>query len=135
MPLGFGSIQVPCYLPVAFKIRNQTSSLQPDGPFSALAKVDYGRLRTTSSPQHETQIPIAHRMVEVRNGEYPYYEAGQSWAEPDFGAAVASMSYVAKNSDEARRTGLAGQSYVLREHRSERVGAIIAARLRDLRIR
>jgi D-glycero-D-manno-heptose 1,7-bisphosphate phosphatase len=78
-----------------------------------------------------TGYPVPYQMRAVGRGEYPYYEVN-SWAEPDVKAAADIMRAVASKSDDVRNKALSGQAFVREHFGPKAVGALVAARLREI---
>ena len=80
----------------------------------------------------DTGYPVPYTLCPVHEGEYPHHE-DNVWAEPDVQAAAEFMRTVAAKSDEARGRALSGQVFI-REHCGPKaVGALISARLHEIK--
>jgi glycosyltransferase involved in cell wall biosynthesis len=74
-------------------------------------------------------FPVPYRLVDVGKGEYPNYEVGQQWAEPDLDEAADRMRYVLQHPGEAGRLGELARAFIEQRHGAKRVGRIIIERL------
>jgi len=81
----------------------------------------------------ETGYPVPYQMRLVKEGEYPH-ATGNSWAEPDIRIAADLMRSVATRSDDVRNKALRGQTYIRQHYGPEAVGALVAARLREITV-
>jgi glycosyltransferase involved in cell wall biosynthesis len=79
----------------------------------------------------ETGYPVPYTLRPVERDEYPH-AAGNSWAEPDIAAAAALMRNVVSDPASARAKGLAGQASIRAHYGPGAVGALAAARLREI---
>lgn len=82
----------------------------------------------------ETGYPVPYTMQPVGHDDYPH-AAGNAWAEPDVAAAAALMRTVAADPASARAKGLKGQAYVREHYGPKAIGAMAAARLREIQAR
>ena len=78
-----------------------------------------------------TGFPVAFTMQPVQPGEYIFSD-GQSWAEPDHGAAVQAMQRVFYDRAEGQRRAAAGKVFVETQYGRKNVGRIAAGRLREI---
>ena len=81
----------------------------------------------------ETGYPVPYQMRSVKEAEYPH-ATGNSWAEPDVRIAADLMRSVASRTDDVRNKALRGQTYIRQHYGPEAVGALVAARLRELAV-
>jgi hypothetical protein len=81
----------------------------------------------------ETGYPVPYQMRLVKEGEYPH-ATGNSWAEPHIRIAADLMRSVATRTDDVRNKALRGQTYIRQHYGPEAVGALVAARLREITV-
>jgi len=74
-----------------------------------------------------TAYLIPWRPGEVPEGSY-ILPAGSLWADPDIGAAAATMRHVWLHPDEARATGERGRLSIRRTHGIEAAAQVVRAR-------
>jgi glycosyltransferase involved in cell wall biosynthesis len=77
-------------------------------------------------------MPVPYRLVEVGEKAYPL-GGGQSWADPDLGEAARLMRLAAEDAPLRVRLGAAAAERVRRRLSGEAVGALMAARLTEIR--
>jgi glycosyltransferase involved in cell wall biosynthesis len=77
-------------------------------------------------------LPVPYRLVEVGDKAYPL-GGGQSWAEPDLTEAARLMRLVAENAGLRARLGAAAAERIRRQLNGDVVGALMAARLAEIR--
>jgi glycosyltransferase involved in cell wall biosynthesis len=87
---------------------------------------------TTDFVNAATGYPVPFTLIEVEPGEYPHYQPGQYWAEPNIESASNHMRSIYHQRDDARSIGIAARDFILREHSPERVGQVISDRLKAL---
>ncbi|WP_131196726.1 glycosyltransferase [Lichenihabitans psoromatis] len=86
----------------------------------------------TDFTSHRTVMPIGYRMVSVRSGDYPF-GAGQWWADPDHGEAVAAMRAVAADVTLRRRLGDAARISIGATLSYDLIGTLMRDRLDQIR--
>lgn len=79
----------------------------------------------------KTGYPVPYQLRPLSPHEYPWSQ-GQSWAEPDQGAAVEIMRQAAANPAEGRRRGKAAREHVLRSYSPAAAGEAMRKRLEVL---
>jgi glycosyltransferase involved in cell wall biosynthesis len=77
-------------------------------------------------------LPVPYRLVEVGERAYPL-GGGQSWAEPDLGEAARLMRLAADDAGLRARLGAAAADQIRRQLNGKVVGALMAARLAEIR--
>jgi glycosyltransferase involved in cell wall biosynthesis len=78
-----------------------------------------------------TAFPVGYALRPVREDEY-IWTAGQEWAEPSHGDAVAAMRQVVAEPELARAKAAAGKALVEARYSFDAVGAAMAARLQEI---
>lgn len=76
--------------------------------------------------------PVPYRLIDVKEGEYPYFVKGQQWADPDIGVAAAIMRSMAANPDEMRRKSALAAEHMQRSHSSAAIAPIMLKRLNEI---
>jgi len=69
----------------------------------------------------ENALPVRHRMVPLKDGDYPHWE-GQSWAEPDVEQAAALVAPFVSDPTRGRALAWRGQNEVMASHGNRAVG-------------
>ena len=69
----------------------------------------------------ENALPVRHRLVPLKDGDYPHWE-GQSWAEPDVEHAAALVAPFVSDPTRGRALAWRGQNEVLASHGNRAVG-------------
>lgn len=77
-------------------------------------------------------LPVPYRLVEVGEKAYPL-GGGQSWAEPDLTEAARLMRLAADDGGLRARLGAAAAERIRRQLNGDVVGALMAARLAEIR--
>jgi len=77
-------------------------------------------------------LPVPYRLVEVGEKTYPL-GGGQHWAEPDLTEAARLMRLAAEDAGLRARLGVAAADQIRRQLNGETVGALMAARLAEIR--
>lgn len=77
-------------------------------------------------------MPVPYKLVEVGEKAYPL-GGGQSWAEPDLTEAARLMRLAADDAGLRARLGTAAAERIRRQLNGEAIGALMAARLAEIR--
>jgi FkbM family methyltransferase len=80
----------------------------------------------------DTGWPVAHRLVRVGDGNYPYPPDAR-WAEPAQDAAVDAMRAVAADPENARKRGMLARELMLSARSQQAAATWVAERLADAR--
>lgn len=75
---------------------------------------------------------VDYTLIPVGKGEYPYYRAGQVWAEPDVEQAAWYMRQLFENADYCQKIGRAGEEFVKQNHSFQVLGSVYARRLAEI---
>lgn len=76
----------------------------------------------------ETGYPVPYDLRPLGSHEYPWSH-GQTWAEPDQGAAIKIMRWVVENQSQGLARGKAAREHVLRLYNTSAVGEAMRKRL------
>lgn len=87
---------------------------------------------TTDFISAATGYPVPFQLIEVRPRDYPHFQSGQYWADPDIEAAAAYMQKIFRRQDEALAIGMAAREHIATHHNAGAVGKIIVDRLTEL---
>jgi glycosyltransferase involved in cell wall biosynthesis len=87
---------------------------------------------STAFLSDQTGFPVPYTLRPVEPHEY-IFAYGQSWAEPDEGAAADLMRQVVEQPEETKRRAKAGQACVQSHYGRAAVGQIVQDRLREIR--
>lgn len=74
---------------------------------------------------------VGYDLAAVKPGDYPYAEGAQ-WAEPRIGEAVVHLRELAASAERRASLGRAGKARVAERLSTERVGALMRARLEEI---
>ncbi len=87
---------------------------------------------STDFLSEQTGYPVRYGLVPVGENEYPYYQPGQVWADPDIGHAADRMREIYENRHEAALVGQAARGFILANHSPFAVGTMMRERLQAL---
>lgn len=77
-------------------------------------------------------FPVPFELVPVTPHDYPYFVAGQVWADPDVSYAARVMRHLATSTDTRRDMGERARRFMRRTHSDEVVGRVIRQRLEEI---
>ena len=80
----------------------------------------------------KTGFPVPYTLKPVSAGEYPFWETGQLWAEPDEAAAAEIMRRVFDDAQEREFRASAGKALIEARYGRQNVGQIAGHRLHQL---
>jgi glycosyltransferase involved in cell wall biosynthesis len=87
---------------------------------------------STDFLSERTGYPVRYELVPVGDTDYPYYQIGQVWADPDVNHASERMREVYENQSQASFVGQTARQFILDNHSPAAVGEAIRDRLQTL---